>query len=140
MAFTYGNVAVVEIDGTAAGSLVDISQYTSSVNPTREREEATLNRLGGNPAARLVGPSSVTIDLEGWLDPIVDEIFELAMSEATPVTRSMRYAPQGETTGQREYTGEVYVLSYDVDTSSEDAATWSATVVVDGAWTQGVIA
>lgn len=134
-----GSVATFKLDATDGGSLTDISIYLSSAGMPRERDIRDLPRLGGNAPARLVGSTVTTIDLEGYYDPTVDEIFEGAISDATPVTRSFEYGPAGNATGARIYTGEAYVASYELSTPGDDTATWTATLAVDGAVTQAVV-
>ena len=139
MAFSHGNIAQFSIDSTAGGSLTSISAYVSNVTVSGEREITDLNVIGGNAVSRLIAGAAVSISLEGYWDPTLDEIFEAAMSEATPATRSVSYWPAGNATGARVYTGEAYVASYEVETPGDDAASWSAELVVSGAWTQGVV-
>lgn len=139
MAFSAGNVFVFKIDSTDGGALTDISSYTKTPTMQAERDILELPRGGGNAIARLVGPVGTTYELEGWWDPTLDEIFESAINASSPVTRTYEYYPAGSATGARKYAGECYVASYEVDTDAEEAASWKATLVVDGANTQTVV-
>lgn len=130
MAFKYGNVATIQVDN-AAGTLTDISAYVESVSLSIERDSTDLPRLGGNQTAKLVGPPGSEFDSEGWFDPTLDAILGVWQLEASQTARSIEYGPQGSASGAVKYTGEVYLETYEPETSSEDPGSWSATWVVD---------
>lgn len=139
MAFSPGSIAVVQIDSTAAGSLANISAYVSSFHYEQDRDISDLKVLGGNPVSRLVGSVATQGTIEGYFDPTVDEIFETAMNESTPVTRTLQFDPAGSATGARRFTGEAYISHYEVDTPGDDTSAWRADFVINGAWTQTTI-
>ena len=137
MAFAYGNVATVQADNVS-GTLTDISAYVSSASMSIERDSTDLPRLGGNQTAKLVGPPGTTFELEGWYDPTLAAIFAVWQLEANQVARSFEYGPQGSAGSAEKYTAEVFLESYEAETSADDAGSWSATLMVDvGGVTRG---
>lgn len=136
--FQSGAVAVFKMDSTAGGSLTDWSAYIESVTMPTKRTAMRLPRLGGNAVAKLSGPPDTTIQLTGWYYPTVVAALQLAANEATPVTRSIEYGPQGTTTGLDKITAEIYVSDFQVDDGAETPGKWTATLEVDASVTWGV--
>ena len=130
MAFSYGNIAVLELDN-ASGTITDVSAYVSSVGLTIDRDTTDLPRLGGNQVAKLVGPPGSEFSVEGWYDPTIDTILGVWQLEANQTARTIFYGPAGSATSAIKYSGEVFLSTYDPDTSASDAASWSATFLVD---------
>lgn len=137
MPFSHGNQAVFSIDATEGGALTSISTYVSNVNFTAERDISELKRIGATATARLVGTVTSTYSIEGFFDPTVNTMFQLAIAAASPVTRSIEYGPAGSATGQVRHQAEVYVAHYEVESDGENPNTWTAELVVDGAVTFG---
>lgn len=126
MPFNSGNIATFSLGGN------DLSAYVTSVNISFERNINEINPLGGNAVAKLVGPYSATVSLEGGYDPAADAILSAMMLAATPATQAFVYRPAGSGGGTRAISGSGYLSSYEVDTPGDDTATWTAEVAVVG--------
>ena len=126
MPFSPGTIATFSLGGN------DISQYTTSVNISIERDINDINPIGGFAVSKLVGPYSGTISLEGGYDPVVDGILSAMMLAATPALQAFVYRPAGSGGGTRTISGSGYLASYEVDTPGDDTATWTAEVAVVG--------
>lgn len=126
MPFSSGTIATFSLGGS------DISQYTTSVNISIERDVNDIKPIGGVAGSRLVGPYTGTISLEGGYDPVVDGILSAMMLAATPALQAFVYRPAGSGGGTRTISGSGYLSSYEVDTPGDDTATWTAEVAIVG--------
>lgn len=130
MAFKFGNDATFQVDN-GAGTLTNMSAYTSSVSLSIERDSTDLPRLGGNQTAKLVGPPGTEVDSEGWFDPTADAIFGAWQLEASQSARTIEIGPQGSASGAVKYSGEAYLSTYEGEFSADDPGSWSASFVID---------
>jgi len=126
MPFSSGNIATFSLGGN------DISQYTTSVTFTLERDINDIVPIGGNAISKLVGPYGGTISLEGGYDPVLDGIISAMMLAATPATQAFIYRPAGSGGGTRTISGNCYVSSFEVDTPGDDTATWTSELAIVG--------
>src|SRR6266851_3173597 len=125
MPFSAGYVATFSFNET------DISAFVKSVKFNRQRKEFKLPRLGGNQVAKLVGPVDNMISLQGWADEVVQTLFTAEQDVLTPPTaKGFVYGPSGADGPQRS--GIAFLITYDEDSESEQANTWTASLAVDG--------
>lgn len=130
MPFGSGNIATISIDSTEGGSATDISPVVTSVKFMPKRKSIELPVIGGGQVNHLVGPVDATIEISGWIDVTVTPYFTSYLADATPTTRSVAYLPQGS--GGISRSGEAFISSYTETCSSEDAASFDATLDIDG--------
>jgi hypothetical protein len=137
--FRHSKLSVVKLDN-AAGTLTDISQYTNEVGLPGELEEVETTCFGSTFRTYIAGFASATISLSGnWdrtLDAMMSALFE-AHRLQTVLSSSFEYSPEGTQAGDRRYSGELILTSYEVNSSIDDPVTWSAEFRVSGAWTAG---
>lgn len=133
MPFGGGNIATISLDSTEGGSPVDISPVTTSVKFMPKRKAIELPVIGGGQVNHLAGPVDATIQISGWLDVTVAPYFTSYLADATPTTRSVAYLPQGS--GGISRSGEAVISEYTETCSSEEAATFDATLDIDGSVT-----
>jgi hypothetical protein len=129
VAFTPGYDANLTVGGT------NISAFTKGVKFQPARKDYELPVLGGNAVKRMVGPVATMIDIDGFLDPTVVSLFNGFMAQTTPTSTTFSYQPQGA--GGSTQSGNAFVVDFQVDTTSEGPATFTAKLAVDGAVTFG---
>lgn len=133
--FSNGNVFVLQLDATPGGSLAAMSAYVSNIELESERDDNELARGGGNAKARLVGAVGHAGTLDFWYHPTIVDCLRAHMDQATPVTCSVSWDPQGTASGNPRRVMEVYFTSLSEQTNADDPAQGSADFVVDGAIT-----
>lgn len=132
MAYSHGSDADFRLDNSA-GSLTDISAYTTDVSLARAADTAEVSTFGDNAKEYIAGLTDATFTASGIFDPTVDVVLDAAVG----VQRSFQYGPQGTTGGNIKYTGECICTSYDPPATMGDAVKWSASFQVTGAITRG---
>lgn len=97
MAFVHGKNSVIKVDN-AAGTLVDISAVTNSVELPREVETAETSHFGSNAKEYIVGLNDGTVSIAGLYDPSVDATLSAAFDAViagTLASASVEYSPAG---------------------------------------------
>lgn len=135
--FTTGNALVFSLDATEGGSLTAYSIYIEKVTLKATRKIDRLPVGGGAAVNKTVGPTSVTLSLEGWIHATVTGAFTTNQADTTPTTRTWEFGPQGSGTGSLKRTGECFITDYEEDTPATGPGKWTASLVVDGTTTFG---
>ncbi len=125
MAFTPGYDAVFSFNGT------DISAFLKDVKFSPSRKETPLPTLGGSAVKHIVGPVTTMIDVQGFLDQTVTNVFTAFMAQTTPTTGAVSFRPQGAAVGGLR-TCTAYCVSYDEHAPAEGAGEFTAKLAVDG--------
>jgi hypothetical protein len=126
MTFTPGSVAVVSLGG------VTISAYLTGANFSTDRDNITLDLLGGAGKAKIPQSPDTSGTLEGGYTPEVSAVVQAYMEDPDPAPLAMVYIPQG--TGDT-YSADVHLSNWSTDTPGDDAATFSIDYEVNGIWT-----
>jgi len=133
MSFSHGNDAELQIQN-AAGDMVDISTYLTSISFPREIEANETSTMRVRDRTFVPGLRGRTISFEGRWDPALDAILDAI----TGMTRDFEYSPAGSGVGLVTYAGSFILTSYEPSTPHDDVADWSAEGQVTGAVTRTV--
>jgi hypothetical protein len=130
MSFGTGQAAVLKIDN-AAGSLVDISAYCTSVSFDRDRAvpEASTFGVGARQYAR--GLTGAKMTVQGFWDATVIAILD-AIWASTNATQSFELGPVGLTAGLIKYTGEVIPMNYPTQITVDGVISFNFDLQVTG--------
>lgn len=115
-AFSHGKNTKVSIDN-AAGTLVDISNVTNSVDMPRSLDTGETSVFGTNDKTYVLGQADGTVSIGGLFDPTVDAQINAviqAQLDGTVLSSTVEYGPQGGATGKIKYTCEVLWTGYSV--------------------------
>lgn len=137
MTVSHGSKAVIKFGTSGAPTtLTDISQYVENISFPEEAETHEVTTLGATSKSYIAGLKDATISIDGVFDPVADEHLNGILGLGV----SFEYGPQGTATNAVKYTGECICTSYEVETPSGDAGTFSAEFQVSGGVTRGTYA
>lgn len=125
--FSHGKATKIEVDN-AAGTLVDISNVSNSVEMPRPVDTAETSVFGTTAKTYVPGMNDSTVSISGLFDATVDAMLSAvidAQANGTVASSTVVYGPQGGTTGKTSYTLEVIWTSYSVSTGTGDVASFS---------------
>ena len=128
MAVPHGKVTHIEIDN-AAGSLVDLSSYCDEVGYPSEVSTHETTTFKKNSVTRIVGLADGSLSMSGPYDPTIDahmNNLKNAFRDGTITSATYKYGPEGNATGKRQYTGELVLKSYEVNSPVGEPPTFSA--------------
>jgi hypothetical protein len=137
--FIHSKLSVVKLD-TAGGVLTDISQYTNSVSFPMGIAEVPTTCFGATAHTYIAGFSESTVSMSGNWDRTFDAMMSAiyaAFQAGTLASVSFEYHPEGTDTGDRKYTCELVMTSWEPGSEIEDPVTWSAEFRVSGTITPG---
>ena len=132
MAFSHGKGTYFGLDDSS-GSLRDISTYVTSVDMSITADTAETTTFGSTSKSFVAGVKDGTFSIEGIWDPTVDGYLEGRVG----VVHSFVYGPEGNTAGDKKYSGECICTSYNPPSSIDDAVKWSAEFQVTGGVSRG---
>jgi predicted secreted protein len=135
VAFRHGKNAAVTVDA------VDLSAFCDDLSLSTSKDTADTTTFGNDWRTNLAGLRGATFDLSGNYDPTASTgpaavLFE-ALDSDDPV--AVEYYPGGNTSGQLVYTFDAIVTSYEEAAPVGDKVTFSASLTVTGAVTQGEV-
>jgi hypothetical protein len=136
MAFNHGSKASFQVnDGT---SLRDLSSYLTSVSFPQSVDTAEVTALGATAKSYIVGLKDSTISIEGIYDPTADGYLN-TIAGLTAAT-AFEYYPNGTPVGSTKpkFSGNCFLVSYEVSTPVDGAASFTAEFQVSGAVTRAV--
>lgn len=118
MAFVHGKNSVIKVDN-AAGTLVDISAVTNSVDLPRSVDTAETSHFGSSAKEYIVGLNDGTVSISGLYDPAIDSTLSAsvdAVLAGTLASASVEYSPAGLPASATKPTFKLEVLwtSYSV--------------------------
>lgn len=125
--FSHGKDTKVQIDN-AAGTLVDISNVSNSVEMPRPVDTAETSTFGTSAKTYVPGMNDSTVSISGLFDSATDTIINAvieAQANGTVASSTVEYGPQGGAAGKTKYTCEVIWTSYSISTGTGDVASFS---------------
>lgn len=138
MAFVHGKNTVFKLDN-AAGTIVDLTAYFTSVEVPFDQESHETTTFGASAKTFIPGLSESSISFEANFDTVLDthlSAVKSAISAGTLATCSFEYHPAGTTTGTPKYVGEIAVITYSISSGVGDLITLSGEAQVTGAVTR----
>ena len=130
MAFQPGRNGYLSIDGT------DISSYTDSKSLDRVRDTLETTAFGDTDRAYISGLRGYSISMSGPWDPTGDGVLDGADDGATV---AFVFGPEGNTTGDIQYSGSALISNYNISTSVDGRVEWSATFQPTGTVTRATV-
>ena len=139
MAFFDSKVSKFLIDDTG-NVLRDLSAYITDVRGlpgVRSLNEVTA--LGDSGTKFVPGLEDMTITLSGVFDNTATAGPDAVLGPLRTHSSAMdfEYGPHGSATGDTKYSGNCWVLSYELRSRVVDRVEWLATLLVDGAVSRG---
>lgn len=125
-AFSHGKLAKISIDN-AAGTLVDCSNVSNSVDFPLSQDTAETSAFGTSAKTYVAGQNDQTISVAGLFDPTFDaQISAVIAGQAngTIASSTIEYGPQGNATGKVKYTGEFIFTSYSTSAGVGDVVSF----------------
>lgn len=135
MAFKHGKKAVLKVDNSG-GVLTDITAYTTRVGLPQTADVAEVSALGATSKSYVAGLKDGRLPFDGKFDPTLHSHLTGILGQDATV--SFEYGPQGSGAGSPKGTGEAILISYEPNTSLDDAGTYTAELQVSGDVTWGV--
>lgn len=139
MAFGHGSKAKFRLDNNA-GTLTDLSNYTSGVSMPRSVDTAEVSVLGNTAKQYVPGLEDATLSVDFREDPVVDahlDGIKFGITGGASVT--FQYDPQGSTSGLPRFGGECWLTSFELNTDVGDAGTISASFQITGGVTRTTV-
>jgi hypothetical protein len=144
MAFVHGKNSIIKVDN-AAGTLVDISTATNSVELPRSLDTGETTAMGGTGAKTYVaGLNDGTVSISGLYDPATDAILSAAVdaiAAGTLASASVEWSPAGLPASATKPTFKLEVLwtSYSVSAGVGDVETFKLEGQRTGATTRAIV-
>lgn len=139
MPFSHGSKAKVSLDNSA-GTLTDISSYVTNISMPRSLDTSDASVLGLTSKQYVVGMDDATVSLDCKFDPVIDALLDgIKYGTAAGTSLTLRYDPQGSTTGLPRYTMECWLTSFEVNTPIGDVASISVSLQVTGGITRSTV-
>lgn len=136
MSFNHGSRAVLKIND-ASSSLTDVSAYLSSAGLSNVADVAEVSTLNSTAKQYIGGLKDGSFPLEGNFEPTADALLSGVLGGSAD---GFEYYPAGTATGMPKYTGNGFLVSYEITTPVDDAAKFSAEYQVTGGITRGTVA
>jgi hypothetical protein len=127
--------------GGSVGSpdLTDLSTYCDEVSMPEELELVETTTFGSTSKTYLVGFADGQISISGnWDRTLAGYLGELkeAFRDGTVNSVTFQYAPEGNSTGDHYYTGEVVLVNYEKNSAVKDQVKFSAEFQITGPVTE----
>lgn len=117
---------------------VDRSSYFKGINFPRETEAVETTTFGDANRDFLPGLKGKTFSHEGNWDSTIDTHLDGIEDNSDVV--NFEYAPDGNSSGNIQYAGTMFVTSYETSTSVGEVKTFSVTFQITGTVTRSTIA
>lgn len=111
----------------AAGSLVDITSYTTSFTLTGAQDLIEDTTMGNEERSYLFGLAGATLQLAGVMNSTTDAIFGPLIGNRTTATKTFQHAA----TTNIVHRGEVLVTQVQYSGSTNSLQTWSFSATLD---------
>lgn len=136
----HGKDSYFAIEDSAAAVLRNIGVHCDSITLDRDLDMADATTIGAESKVWLPGLDGAEISLAGKWDSIATTGPDVVLAGdiAAKVRVGFEYGPEGNAAASIKYSGECYVMKYQVSSPLEGIVKFSATVKVDGAVTRGV--
>lgn len=141
MAFVHGKNTYIAIDDSS-GTLRNLSTFCDNVSGlpgTRDLAETTS--FGANGTQSIPGLENVEFSISGSFDPTATTGPHAVINtlRSSTAATSFVYCPQGNTTGNVQFSGECWLSSYEVESEVDDKVSFEAEFQVEGTVTVGVV-
>lgn len=130
MAFQHGKNAYLSIDGT------DITAYSDSQSLNRVKDLFETTTFGNDDKTFIDGLREYDLSIGGKWDPTLDAAIDGADDGATV---AFVFGPEGNDSGDVQYSGNAFVSNYNVNTPVGGGVTWTATFKPTGSVTRGTV-
>lgn len=142
MAFVHGKNSVIKVDN-AAGTLVDISAVTNSVEMPRSLDTGETSTFGTSAKTYIAGLNDGTVSISGLFDPAVDATLSAsvdAVAAGTLASATVEWSPAGtpNSASKPKFTCEVIWTSYSVSAGVGDVETFKLEGQRTGATTRAI--
>lgn len=136
----HGKDSYFAIEDSAAVTLRNIGVHCDSITMDRDLDMADTTTIGLESKTWLPGLDGAEISLGGKFDSVATTGADpvLAGNFAAKVQVGFEYGPEGNAAAAVKYSGECYVMKYQVSSPLEGIVKFSATIKVNGAVARGV--
>lgn len=135
MAFQHGSGAYFSIDNSG-GTPTDLSAYVNDVQWNRPiASHDTTNFGSSGNTEKTAGLKDATFTVTGIWDPTCDA----TIAGIEGLTGSFVVGPEGNVSGDVQYSGEALCVGYNISTPVGDMVTWNASFEVTGAVTRATV-
>lgn len=136
----HGKDSYFALEDSAATTLRNIGVHCDSITLDRDIDMAESTTIGAESKTWLPGLDGAEISLGGKFDSLAltGPDIVLAGDFAAKVKVGFEYGPEGNAAAAVKYSGECYVMKYQVSTPLEGVVKFSATLKIDGAVARGV--
>ncbi len=114
----------------------DISTYLDTQSLDRLRNILDVSAFGDTDKVHIAGMRSHAISLGGPWDPTGDAVLDGADDAAVV---AFVFGPEGNTSGDIQYSGNALFAQYTVTVGVDDKVTWSANFTPTGAVTRAAV-
>jgi hypothetical protein len=139
MAFVHGKNAYIQLDNSA-GTLTDISGISNEVTYSRKLETAETTVFSNTAKTYLMGLEDATISVKGMFDATTVATIEGtigALTAGTLASASLVFGPAGSNTGNRKYSMETIITSWEIGAPVGDVVSVTLELQRTGATTVG---
>jgi len=130
MAFQAGHNAYFNLDAA------DITAYCDTQSLNRVRAVLETTPFGVSDTTSMAGIRSHTLSIGGPWDPTGDATLDGADDGAVV---AFVFGPEGNTSGDIQYTGNALFADYNISTSVSGRVAWSANFTPSGAVTRATV-
>ena len=137
--FIHSKLSVFWLD-TAGGTLTDISTYCDEVSMPEELDLVETTTFGATSKTYLVGFGDGKVTISGNWDRTIDvqlSALRAAFRAGTLASASFEYGPEGASSGDKKFSGEVVMVNYEKNSAVKDQVKFSAEFQITGAVTDG---
>lgn len=127
---TAGKVAYLSIDGT------DVSNNTDQKSLNRVIDQLETSTFGNDDKTFIPGLRSFDLSSSGPWDDVIDAVIDGADDGNTV---AFVFGPEGNDSGDVQYSGNCYLAGYNIDTSVAGRADCSASFQPTGTVTRGTV-
>lgn len=142
MAFVHGKNSIIKVDN-AAGTLVDISAVSNSVEMPRSLDTGETTAFGTSAKTFIAGLNDGTVSISGLYDPAIDATLSAAVdavAAGTLASASVEWSPNGlpASATKPTFKCEVIWTSYSVSAGVGDVETFKLEGQRTGATTRAI--
>ena len=137
--FRHGRNAVLKVDDSG-GTLRSLHTMLREAGLNRSVDLAETSAFGTFDKTWVVGMREGRIPFSGMFSAAaandITNVLDGILGQEASV--SFEYGPEGEVTGRKRYSGECYLVTYDISSPYNDMVATSGEFVVTGTVTSGV--